>query len=173
MTEKENNSITINSLVKTKDQEKKEAEKEEIDRVTSNLKNLLKNAKDLGLDESDKPKEADKANLLVQEEFHVFRNALWGALKNFPKWERNGLVVIIKNNLVEFDSNITLGRYVPSIRLKKYQEAQCNLEIINSSLELAMRQNYIGKKFYRYISVYSSILGKMLTNLIKNSAKRK
>ena len=140
MAEKENDAITINSLVKTKDQEKKEAEREEIERVESNLRNLLKNAKDLGLDESDdKPKEADKANLLVQEEFHVFRNALWSSLKNFPQWERNGLVVIIKNNLVEFDSNITLGWYVPSIRLKKYQEAQCNLEIINSSLELAMR----------------------------------
>ena len=111
--------------------------------------------------------------LKIQEEFYILRNCLWSSLKNFPKWERNGLTVIMKQNLIDFEANLNLGRFIPSLRKQKYQMAQTNLEAIKSCIELARQQEYISKKFYRYLSTYTSIVGKMMTSLIKTSTARK
>lgn len=178
--------LNIMDNIKAIYEEEEDAEQRELEIVISNLNNLLdllekasniyiNNSKMLrieGKSNPEKPKTENKEDFLAKKEFRVFRGALWGSLKNFPRRERNGLVAIIKNNLIAFESNLELGRRMPSMRLKKYQEAQYNLESINSAFKLSVRQRYIGRKFYRYIFSYYSALAKTLDNLIESSTRK-
>lgn len=178
--------LNIMDNIKAIYEEEEDAEQRELEIVISNLNNLLdllekasgiyiNNSKMLRVEDKnnlEKSKTEDKEDLLAQKESRVFRDALWGSLNSFPRRERNGLIAIIKNNLIAFESNLELGRRMPSMRLKKYQEAQYNLEAINSALKLSVRQRYIGRKFYRHIFSYYSALTKTLDNLIESSTRK-
>ena len=94
-------------------------------------------------------------------------------LRNFPKWERSSLVNTIKSSIIQFKACLNQGRYVPSLRVSMYKEAQMQFESIKAALSISCNQGYISDRSAKHINIQVNYIGKMLTNLIKSAASKK
>lgn len=151
----------------------KKSNKTEYEKLLSDTKRLFDAQKNVNVNNiRDKNNEEYPSCLKIQEEFYMFRYKIWQVSKNFPKWERSALTSELKKSLLNFDKYISHGRFVPSLRMENYKKAQAELFQINTILRLAYDLNYFAKKFMINISLHYSLIGKMLTQLIKSETSR-
>lgn len=163
----------LERLAKKKEKERLEREireKEEYER-TKEIISSLKAMKNVEAQADPIP--FDKELLKIQETSNNLFNDLWFMLRNFPKWERSSLVNTIKSNIIQFIACLNQGRYVPSLRVSMYKEAQMQFESIKAALSISYKQEYISDKSAKHINIQVNYIGKMLTNLIKSAASRK
>lgn len=163
----------LERLAKKKEKERlerEEREKEELERTKEIISSLkaMENA-----ETKSEPIPFDKDLLKIQETSNNLFNDLWFMLRNFPKWERSSLVNTIKSNIIQFIACLNQGRYVPSLRVSMYKEAQMQFESIKAALSISYKQEYISDKSAKYINIQVNYIGKMLTNLIKSAASKK
>lgn len=111
--------------------------------------------------------------LKVLGTFKVFRSIWYPSLKNYPKHERENMVRIIKENLIEFEALIQRARFVKSIRLKTLQEAQGVLFTLQSCISISSDEKYISKNFRAQLELLLEEVSKMLVSFILSCGKSK
>lgn len=115
----------------------------------------------------------DKDNFIIQSKLNQLTNEIWISLRNYPKFERNGLTLMIKTELVNMSALLNHGRYVKSTRNSDYKEFHYGVERLKSMIEISFNQKYIGLGFYKKLILEIEELGKMISTLLKNSSNKK
>lgn len=159
------NNITNNKSSKIK-KDKETTENKEFKSIVDSLVRGMEEEKKSVLNKADKK---DTPNFLIVEKYSVTRKLIWNFLKNYPKWERNGLTVLTKQELIQFECLISHGRYTKSTRIQDYKNAHYSLLNLRSMLNIASEQEYISINRHRDISVRLDEIEKMLHSLILNS----
>lgn len=98
---------------------------------------------------------------------------IYPALVNYPKVERYALAQDTKNCIFQYLSYISRANNVKSKRMVYAQEAQGYLEDLKAKIMLAHYLKYIGKGFYKDISLELTEISKMLAGYIRSINKKK
>lgn len=114
----------------------------------------------------------NKENFEVLNKFETLSLEIWRSLKNFPKWERNGITIMIKASIIDFEKFLSHGRYYPKTRKSDYKEAQYSLFKLSRLIKKSMDLKYISLGNYSNICEKTNEVGKMLRSLIENETKK-
>lgn len=109
--------------------------------------------------------------MVVTQMAEDLKDMIYPTLKNFPKSEKTGLVLLIKSKLFEMLSNFYESEKVPSKRKFHAQEASGNLETLRSMLKTARKEKYISNGFFQEIDLKMTDIGKMISGLIRTCNK--
>lgn len=114
-----------------------------------------------------------KDNFILTNKFDILSSSLWIALKNFPKWERNGITIMIKQTIIDFEEYIEHGRFYKKTRKSDYKTAQYKLFRLRRLIDKSYNLKYISLGFYKELSDQINEVGRILTTLLENESKTK
>ncbi len=98
---------------------------------------------------------------------------IYPALINYPNSEKYALAQDTKNCIFGYLNYVSRANNVKSKRMIYAQEAQGYLEDLKAKIMLAYYLKYIGKGFYKDISLELTEISKMLAGYIRTINKRK
>lgn len=114
-----------------------------------------------------------KDNFILSNKFDILSLSLWKSLKNFPKWERNGITIMIKETTVDFEEYIEHGRFYKKTRKSDYKTAQYKLFRLRRLIDKSYNLKYISLGFYKELSDQINEVGRILITLLENELKTK
>lgn len=114
-----------------------------------------------------------KDNFILSNKFDIVTLSLWEALRNFPKWERNGITIMIKETIIDFEEYIEHGRFYKKTRKSDYKFAQYKLYRLRKLVDKSYNLKYISLGFYKNLIEQINEVGKILATLLENESKTK
>lgn len=114
------------------------------------------------------------SSLVLKTRMENFATELLPSLKNFPKFERHGMVAEIRVMVIKMITSIQLAERVKSKRLAFAQESDGYLEAIFSILRICKHRDfrYISNGFYMNLYKKYKEIKKEMVSFIKDSVKK-
>lgn len=114
------------------------------------------------------------SELILTAKVESFATVLLPALKNFPSFERHGIVAEIRTIMIKIITNIKLAESVKSKRLVYAQEADGYIEALMATLRICRSKNfkYISNGFYTQLFVLYEEIKRLIVGFIKSAIKK-
>lgn len=97
---------------------------------------------------------------------------IYPSLERFPRYERHGMAIFIKNAFIDLLSNISRASKVKSKRVEISIQASINLEVIDTMLFICNRNGYYTDKYYEVIDMRLTELKKIIVGYIKSASRK-
>lgn len=96
---------------------------------------------------------------------------VYPSFKNYPKAEKYGLCLQIKNGFIDLLEAISVAKEVPSRRRVATQEAAARLTKLTSMFRLARKEKYISAGFFEQVDIKLTEIKKLLVGFMRATGK--
>ena len=96
---------------------------------------------------------------------------VYPTFKNYPKSEKHGLCLQIKERFVHLLDRVAHAKEVPSRRKQALQEAAAHVQALVSLYRLSRNQRYISTGFYEQVDLKITEIKKILAGFLKAAGK--
>lgn len=107
--------------------------------------------------------------LLVFSKAEALFHKIYPSLINYPRGEKYSVVQSIKENFINFLSNINLASSVKSKRISYLQEADACLQTLKMLFRLSVKRKFIKEPFFEDISEGLTEINKLLVGYFKSA----
>lgn len=108
-------------------------------------------------------------DLLVYKKTEVLLNEVYPILRNFPKAEKYGLALEIKQAFFSMLRNIMMANNVKAKRRIHQEQADADLKLLLVLFAIAKGQKYISRKKHFYIQERLEELGRLLGGWMRSN----
>ena len=109
-------------------------------------------------------------DLVVYKKSEQLLHRIYPRLRNFPKSEKQGLALHIKENFFDMLKFVQMGNSVKSKRKEYLQSADGHLQTLKVLMHLAFRQRYLSSGFFKEIDLDLTEINKLLSGYIRSTS---
>jgi hypothetical protein len=110
-------------------------------------------------------------SLILYSKIEALFFQVYPTFKNYPKAEKHGLCLQIKETFIELLGNVAIAKEVPSLRVKSSQQAAALIHNLVTLYRLSRSQGYISRGFFEQIDLKITEIKRILVGFMKSSRK--
>lgn len=110
-------------------------------------------------------------SLILYSKIEALFFQVYPTFKNYPKAEKHGLCLQIKNTFIELLEAVATAKEVPSLRFKSSQEAAARTQNLVTLYRLSRQERYISKGFFEQIDLKITEIKKILVGFMQSARK--